>query len=124
MKVLLSIKPEFVEKIIAGTKRFEYRSRMFKNKNVSSVIIYSTVPVGKVIGEFTIEDIIEDTPEKLWQRTKEYSGITESFFKGYFSGKEKGYAIQIKNFLEYERPLDLKEIGVGAAPQSFKYIEK
>lgn len=30
MKVLLSIKPEFVEKIFAGEKKFEYRRTIFK----------------------------------------------------------------------------------------------
>ena len=30
MKVLLSIKPEFVEKIFSGEKRFEYRKNIFK----------------------------------------------------------------------------------------------
>ena len=30
MKVLLSIKPEFVEKIFSGEKRFEYRKFAFK----------------------------------------------------------------------------------------------
>ena len=31
MKVLLSIKPEFAEKILNGTKRFEFRKGIFKN---------------------------------------------------------------------------------------------
>ena len=52
MRVLLSIKPEFVEKIFSGEKLYEYRKAMFKNVNVSSVVIYSTMPVGKIVGEF------------------------------------------------------------------------
>lgn len=123
MKVLLSIRPEFVEKITLGTKRFEFRTRVFKNKNVSSIIVYSTKPVGKIVGEFTIEKIIQDTPERLWQKTKEYSGVTEDFFNKYFNGKDKGYAIQIGEFIEYERPMKLEELGVNVAPQSFTYIK-
>ena len=34
MKVLLSIKPEYVDKIFSGEKRYEYRKSMFKNKNI------------------------------------------------------------------------------------------
>ena len=40
MRVLLSIKPEFVEKIFSGEKLYEYRKAMFKNVNVSTVVIY------------------------------------------------------------------------------------
>ena len=55
MKILLSIKPEFVEEIFSGRKKFEYRKAIFTNKKVTSVIVYSTMPVGKIVGEFTIE---------------------------------------------------------------------
>ena len=50
MKALLSIKPEYVEKIISGEKEYEYRKRIFKQK-IKSVIIYCTMPVGEIIGE-------------------------------------------------------------------------
>lgn len=32
MKVLLSIKPEYVEKILDGTKKFEFRKGIFKTQ--------------------------------------------------------------------------------------------
>ena len=67
MKVLLSINPEYVEKIFSGEKKYEFRRNIFKRKNIKSIIIYSTSPVKKVVGEFYIEEIIEDLPEKLWE---------------------------------------------------------
>ena len=78
MKVLLSIKPEFVDKIIKGEKKYEYRKRVFK-ENVDTVVIYSTKPVGKVIGEFEIQDIINDSPICIWSKTYRYSGVSEDF---------------------------------------------
>jgi len=47
------------------------------------------MPVGKVIGEFTIEEIHSDCPERLWDKTKEFSGITEGFFTT-AAGRESG----------------------------------
>ena len=41
MKVLLSIKPEFVREIFAGNKKYEYRKAIF-TKNVNQVVVYST----------------------------------------------------------------------------------
>ncbi|WP_458031134.1 ASCH domain-containing protein, partial [Providencia stuartii] len=95
MKVLLSIKPEFVSKILEGTKKYEFRKGMFKNSSVTSVVIYSTLPVGQVVGEFSIEHVLEDTPPSIWKITEEYSGISKSFFDEYFQEKSKAFAIQI-----------------------------
>lgn len=124
MKILLSIKPEFVNEILSGKKKFEYRKSIFKRDDVSTVVVYATKPYGKIVGEFEIEGILEDTPYRIWQKTKNYSGIKKSYFNQYFKGKKKGYAIKIKDFKSYEVPLDLSDIdkSIKAAPQSFCYI--
>ena len=59
MKIILSIKPEFAAKIFEGTKKYEFRRAIFKNKNVKKVVVYASSPVQKIIGEFEIEDIIK-----------------------------------------------------------------
>lgn len=124
MKVLLSIKPEFVKEIIEGKKKFEYRKRLFKQPNVSSVIVYATKPYGKVVGEFEIGEIIERDLEALWKETKNFSGISEEFFYSYFKDQESGFAIKIEDFVEYDEPLDLKQLdcNIKTAPQSFCYV--
>jgi len=68
MKVLLSIKREFVEQIMNGTKKYEYRKRIFK-QDVDSVVIYSTMPVGRIVGEFKIESILKQSPDEIWSQT-------------------------------------------------------
>lgn len=125
MKVLLSIKPEFVEKIVEGRKRFEYRKNIFKRTDVSSVVVYATKPYGKVVGEFEIENIIQDKPSNIWRETKNYSGISRQFFNEYFDGRDTGFAIQIKGFIKYETPMELSffDKNIKVAPQSFCYIE-
>lgn len=123
MKVLLSIKPEFVEKILDGSKRFEFRKNVFKNKNVKSIVVYSTMPVGKVVAEFDIEHILMDAPEAVWEKTADFSGISRSFFDEYFTGRDRAVAIGIGEVRQYERPMDLIELGIGStAPQSYRYL--
>lgn len=123
MKVLLSIKPEYVKRIMTGEKKFEYRKQIFKKK-VDKVVIYSTLPVGKIVGEFQISNVIKDNPNIIWQMTKNKSGISEEKFQEYFNGREYGYAIEIKRFIRYCDPINPKEIIEGfVAPQSFRYIE-
>ncbi|PGN60753.1 hypothetical protein CN966_05685 [Bacillus cereus] len=123
MKVLLSIKPEFVKEILLGNKRFEYRKNIFKRKDISSVVVYATKPYGKVVGEFEIENILIDEPKIIWGKTKNYSGITQNYFNSYFEGRQTGVAIQIKEFKEYANHLDLVDFDktIKVAPQSFCY---
>lgn len=123
MKVLLSIKPEFANKILNGKKRFEFRKTVFKNPTVTTVVIYATKPVGKVIGEFSIETIISSCPDSLWEATSEFAGISQAFFNEYFKNHNRAYAIKVRHARRYERPLDLSEIVPNnVAPQSFRYL--
>ena len=124
MKVLLSIKPEFAEKIFNGTKKYEFRRSLFKNQNIKTVVVYASSPVQQVIGEFDIDKILNDNLHILWNKTKEFSGISEKFFFEYFNNKEKGYAIQIKKVKRYERALSLKDDFNTTPPQSFMYLEE
>lgn len=123
MKVLLSIKPEFAEMIFNGTKKYEFRRSVFKDQNVKTVVVYASYPIQRVIGEFDIDTIIKSEVQELWHLTKDFSGITKNFFFEYFSNKEKGYAIKIKNVRRYQKELSLKEDFNITPPQSFIYLK-
>lgn len=123
MKVLLSIKPEYADKILSGEKKFEFRKSIFKRENIQTIIIYATMPVGKIIGEFDIESILSDAPELIWDKTSQSSGISKSFFDSYFLNRTRAYAIEIKAVRKYKTPQNLCDLKLGLkAPQSFAYI--
>ena len=125
MKILLSINPKFVEQIFNANKRFEYRKNIFSNKEVHSVIIYSTMPVGMIVGEFEISKILEDTPEKIWEDTEEQSGITKSFYDSYFENRDKAYALKIGKLKIYKAPINPYKIFDNfIPPQSFRYLQE
>ena len=44
-KILISIKPEYVKRILSGEKMYEYRKRV--PADVKTVVIYATAPVKK-----------------------------------------------------------------------------
>ena len=117
--ILLSIKPEFVEKIQSGEKRFEYRKKLPKQK-FTRVIIYASRPIQRIIGEFQVGAIYSESPEKLWRLTSNHSGIDKTFFDAYFHGCEIAHAIRINDFHAYPEPRLLPH-GI-MAPQSFRYI--
>lgn len=123
MKVLLSIKPEYANKILDGEKRYEFRKSIPKANGVKTVVIYATKPVGMVVGEFDIDEVIFEAPGELWTLTSEHSGISRQFFYEYFRDKDMAYAIKVRKPRRYKEPLTLKSVlGSEVAPQSFCYI--
>lgn len=122
MKVLLSIKPEFANKIFNGSKKFEFRRVIFKSPDVKTIIVYASSPVQKVIGEFEIEEILNEDLNSLWEKTKDFAGIPEQFFFQYFGEKHKGFAIRIKKTKKYKIPLCLQKEFNISPPQSFAYV--
>ena len=122
MKILLSIKPEFVEKIFNGSKRYEYRKVRFKRENIQTVVVYSTSPVSQIVGEFEIEEVLCQHPERLWETTQNEAGIDEVYFQDYFEGREHAVALKIGTTLLYDNPINPKETYADfVAPQSFRY---
>jgi predicted transcriptional regulator len=123
MKVLLSIKPEFVEKIFDGTKRVEFRRIIFKSDKITSIVVYASSPIQKIIGEFEVDSVLSGSPEYLWHETSADAGISKSYFDQYFADKLKGYAIKIKSVNRYKDPLCLKlDYHISHPPQSFQYL--
>ena len=120
-KILLSINPEFVEQIIKGNKKFEYRTKIAK-KDIKAILDYCTYPTKKVVAKVKIKNILMDTPEKLWEKTKAFSGITEDFYKSYFKDHTIAYAYELGDVIEFKKPRTLKSYGINYAPQSFVYI--
>lgn len=124
MEVILSIKPEYANKIFNGSKKFEFRRSIFKNKEVTKIIVYASSPVSKIIGEFEIEKILYEDLKSLWKLTKDFSGISEKYYYDYFIGKENGYALEVKKVKLYKEVLCIKETFGINPPQSFAYVKK
>ncbi len=120
-KILLSINPQHVQSIFAGTKEYEFRKIQCK-EYVDGIIIYATYPVMKVVAEVEVEEILVDTPKEIWKRTKKKSGISQEFFFKYYAGKKKAIAYKLRNLNIFEEPKTLQDYGVSAPPQSFVYV--
>lgn len=120
MNAILSIKPQFVEEIVAGKKRFEFRKSVFKQP-VEKVYVYASAPISRIIGEFQPVDVVTGEPADVWKETRKFSGITKKFFDEYYKGRKTAYAIVIQNFVKYEHQVNLPK-GMHA-PQSYCYVE-
>jgi type I restriction enzyme S subunit len=108
---------------MSGEKIFEFRKTRLSKDKIGKIYIYSTAPVKKIIARIVIEDILEDSPDALWNRCKSKSGISEEEFFNYFSEKDIAFAIQIKKVEKLKKPIDpYKKLENFAPPQSYYYL--
>lgn len=120
--LLLSIKPEYVEKILQGTKKFEYRKRLAKEE-VSVIYIYSTSPSMKVVASAQVIGRLSASPTSLWKKTKANAGISRSKYREYFHGCKVAYAYELGEVSVFKKEKELFEYGITTPPQSFVYID-
>lgn len=120
--LLLSIKPEYVERILQGTKKFEYRKRLAK-EDVSVIYIYSTAPSMKVVASVQVIGRLSASPTALWEKTKTMAGISRAKYRDYFHGCKIAYAYELGEVEIFESEKNLSDFGIDTAPQSFAYIE-
>ena len=120
-KILISINPEHVQNIIAGIKKYEYR-KIAAKQDISSIIIYETTPIKRIVAEAEIIDVLELPPDELWEQTKNESGISKAFFDRYFDNRTIAFAYKLGEIKVYDKPKTLMDYGIKAAPQSFVYV--
>lgn len=121
MNVILSIKPQYADAIFSGLKKVEFRKFIFK-KDVEKVFVYSTSPIKKIIGYFTFNKIVENSPQVLWEQFGRIGFIGQEEFFKYFENKNIGFSICIES--TYKLPISIdpyKKIKNFLPPQSFCY---
>ena len=124
MNVILSIRPNFCQLIFDGQKKYEYRKRVFARSDVDKVYIYATKPICRIVGYFTIDEVIEDSPNNMWKTTHEGSGISKEYFDAYFRGCDMAHAIAIGEVVKFDTPIDPKEVIKNfTAPQNYMYVD-
>ena len=124
MNVILSIRPNFCNVIFSGQKKYEYRKKVFTRSDVDKVYIYATKPICRIVGFFTIDEVIEDSPNNMWKMTHEGSGITKEYFDAYFSGCDMAHAISIGEVVKFDTPIDPKKVIKNfTAPQNYRYVD-
>ena len=122
-RILMSINPEYVDKILNGKKKYEYRKIKAKKKNINRIVIYATAPIMQVVGEVEVKNIIEDTPNKVWKKTKEQSGVRKDFYDSYYKNKNKAIAYELGDVIIYNNPKALSDLGIDYIPQSYTYLD-
>lgn len=120
--VFMPIKPEFADRILDGSKKYEFR-KVAISAEVTHMVVYASSPIQRIIGIVEIGPVHQGSPTSTWEMTKSHAGISRNDFRRYFSGKSQAFAIEINRVFKLQRQLSPKLIEEGfRIPQSFSYV--
>ncbi len=118
----MSIHPAYADAILAGIKRVEFRKRRLA-PDVSTVLIYATLPVGRMIGAFEVLGHDVAPPDELWDRHSQHAGISKTGYREYYAQTQAAVGILIGRVQRLPQPRMLTELhGLSRPPQSFSYL--
>lgn len=150
--IMISIKPEWVAKILNGEKTIEVRKTAPKCKLPIDVYIYCTKSdikgarenfafeefnrLGRVVAKFTLRKIEEisnredndDEGFLIYETSLDMDGLLKASCLDYKALEKylldgKGYAWHISDLVIFDKPSELGNFGLTKAPESFCYIE-
>ena len=122
-EIMMSIHPEWIERIFRREKEWEIRKSMPKNPEPYRVFIYETENGRGVVGEFTcdyVECIFHDDISKEWLKD---SCVTLPEALNYSGGKPL-YKWRIRSVIEYAVAKSLSQYGICTPPQSWCYVKR
>lgn len=122
--LIISIRPQFVEAILEGTKTVELR-RTRPNVEIGSLIIfYSSSPTRAIVGWASLAGMVEGTPDQLWDDHGERAAIAEDEYDLYFAGTDSAYGLELEDVVQAAEPVPLatiRSLGIEP-PQSWRYL--
>jgi predicted transcriptional regulator len=126
--LLLSIQPEYANKIFDGSKKVELRRMRPKLERGDWVLVYVSTPVKALMGAFQVERMVEAKPRRLWSEVRHEAGVTRREFESYYAGASMAYGIHLGKTERFSEPIelsDLRELWSGFhPPQSFRYLTR
>jgi len=121
---LISIHPNYADKILSGEKRLEFR-RVWAAQPVDVLVIYATTPVQRIVGLAWIECVHQGSKTKLWELGKLHGGgISRRKLFAYLDGRKEAVALAIGKYHRLTEALDPRRL-LGTnfkPPQSFRYL--
>ncbi|MEG4213328.1 ASCH domain-containing protein [Microcoleus sp. S13_B4] len=125
--LLLSIRPEYANKIFDRTKTVELRRVRPRLLNKGDlVVIYVSSPEKAVLGSFKVDNIVEKPIADLWEEVEKIAGISHENFYDYYKGVKIGVGIFLKDIHRFSQPVELHRLRNKLPnlkpPQSFRYL--
>ncbi len=126
--LFISLRPEFAESILDGTKTVELRRLKPRAAPGTLVLLYAASPRKALLGTCAVQSITEAAPQEIWRRLGSSTGIRRSAYNAYFHGTHRAVAITVAEPQRLVEPVplaDLRGMLPGfMPPQSFRYLSR
>lgn len=122
MSILLAIKPEYADAIYRGDKLYECRKHFPPKSPTQLVFMYETCPVHLITGCFGLlgSSLLEVI--SAWRNLAPKLCADEKSFFDYYKGCEEAHLWKIGFARRFETPVPLPDIGLTAAPRSYRFL--
>jgi predicted transcriptional regulator len=122
--LFISVKPQYANAILDGTKTVELRRTRPNLPDGSLVILYSSTPTRAVVGWAHLTGVREGTPIEIWDNYGAAAAIEEPDYDAYFDGTDQAFALELEDVVAAVHPIPLdviRSIGIQP-PQSWRYV--
>ena len=107
-EILISVRAEYVAKMLNGEKTVELRRRNVKVPPGTRVWIYSKAPQGAIKAHAEIMAVVTGEPSHLWQQFRSRVGVTQQEFQSYFDTVDEGCALVLSNVVKLRKHISLQ----------------
>jgi predicted transcriptional regulator len=126
--ILVSIRPEYVYKILDGEKTVELRRKFPEQRAIgATALIYSSSPVSAIVGCSRIKRVLKLPISQIWKRHRTAACISKDEFTEYFTEVSHGFVIFFDGVKLFEPRLEAKDLAKTfgiVPPQSYRYLSE
>ena len=120
---IISLKPQYAELVVSGKKSVELRNRIVRLNPGTTVWIYATLPVGRIVAFAEVESIVHGKPTLMWRSFKKDICIDKTIFDSYTKDRERVSAVKLTAVRELQEAPTLdgirKVVGTFHPPQFY-----
>jgi len=125
--LLLSIRPNFADRILDGSKTVEFRRRHPRQIELGTrMLIYASSPVRALIGTAIVVEVIEASPEEIWDEYRAVGGIDHEQFNAYYAECDRAIVILLSKPVRFTNAISLDDLRCKwpgfHPPQQFAYM--
>lgn len=126
--LFLSLRPRFADLLLNGDKSVELRRVRPDVAPGTSVLLYASSPMMKLVGRAEVEEVKVAPVRQIWREHGRETGINQSEYDAYFEDLDEAVAIKLVNIRRLDKPRPLKDLRNSLAgfqpPQSYRYLDR
>jgi predicted transcriptional regulator len=107
---ILSIKPQYADRILDGSKTIELRRSSMGLKRGDVVLVYVSSPEQKLAFWFRVAEVERLPVDEMWRRHAEHLGIPKPDFDAYFAGANAAVGLHVGQVCRLDPPIPLSTI--------------